>query len=260
MNQELINYLLKHLILSGSFILYFFEHLLIFKVIQIVTFLCLFVTMRILLSKLFTRKDKFKNDSFFQFIFSTIEFVLHCMIYILFIRLLETLNIENQLNSITPEIFLFLICIPLIVILIYFLYRSIVSLVMLTNDIVAENKINQKKSFVLFCLLFIVLLVIIFSDIIFALSYSFIYSLYISNQSIPFFDFFYSTFLIHYTLPLVSTDTNIVKIVENINNNTYLRIIEIFHITFTKIIDLTVISIIVGNFTSVLKRKKDLSK
>ncbi len=259
MNQELFNYLLKHLMLSESFILYFFKHMLIFKVIQIVAFLCLFFTFRIFLSKFFTRKVKFKDDSFLQFIFATIEFVLHSLIYLLIIRLLETLKIE-KLISITPEIFIFLLCVPLIIILIYFLYRSIISLVMLTNDIAAENNINQNKSFNLFWLISIVILVIIFCDIIFALLYSFIYSLYISNQFIPFFDYFYSTFLIHYTLPLVSTDTNIIKIVENINNNTYLRLIEIFHITFSKIIDLTVISIILGNFTSILKRKKDMAK
>ncbi|MCA1033496.1 hypothetical protein LCL90_02535 [Bacillus infantis] len=70
---------------------------------------------------------------------------------------------------------------------------------------------------------------------------------------LTYFQSYYLSFLINYALPI--NNQSISEVINIINSDTVLRIVQISHITITKILDLTIIAIVIKHINNLIKFK-----
>lgn len=169
----------------------------------------------------------------FMFFFSTTIFGVSNKKIIIFSYLVNKLS--NILNL--------FICLYTFFIFIWFLFEFIFGIykyIKDPKDIV--NKWGKVESVSL--LIIFILTVLLLPDFIFGILYSFMLNLYdsgIITSKYIIWQFSYTSFLIHYALPLNSeTIQNYIKL---INDHTLTRVLQILHIIICKLLDLTFVSI-----------------
>ncbi|SPU10420.1 Uncharacterised protein [Niallia circulans] len=252
MNNQIFNILFTKAVLSESFILIFLSHYIYFRVFVNSLVFPLIFLLRKFVSVYLLKKNK-QLEPFYQFLFVNIEVVLYGMGYSSLLKISEITKLESVFNN--QEFFAFLVLIPLVLIFFYYLYSLLIYIIRHSNTIMSIES-STKRSLITksIALILSVLLVLLTTDIIFALIYSMFYSVYTSNLSIPLSDYFYLSFTIHFTQPLIG-ENNISYIIEVINTNFFIRIIHITHVLITKIIDLSVIGLIGSHLLNLINKK-----
>jgi hypothetical protein len=197
---------------------------------------------------------KFKGIDDFPSLILLLRLLLIVCGLMLFSLLLDKFQNQLFLINISERTLIYIILLLIIISFIFIMADFLIRLVNKLTDPREEkgifNKIESMTT-LLGALLVPFLLPNIFFGFSYKLVLSSLYTIELTN-----FQSYYLSFVINYALPISNRD--VLDIIDKINTGTLLGYLQIIHITFTKIIDLTIIALVIKYVNNIIVSKKTI--
>jgi hypothetical protein len=212
--------------------------------------LALFFSILFLFLGVMIHKVKFYSD--YPSLLLILRLILILASFLCLIAFLNNQVISKIINKLVSEqliayLLIILIITSFILIMGDFLIRLVNNI---TNPREVQGKLNKIEAYT--TLFGALLAPFLLPNLFFGFSYSLVLTS-LHSIELSYFQSYYLSFVINYALPI--SNEKILDIIKIINTDTLLRTVQIAHITITKIIDLTIIAIVIKYISNLIRTK-----